>query len=134
MWIKLSAEEKKQNRKKRILSSYLGLVFLSFIISILWKFGYTRYGSGYIGNSPFPIPESWGTVIIGEIIILLVLFFLYNISLNSKSQFKSNTFICNKCWKVKENNDMSIKCSCGGDFVYLDDYKYIDEKKIIKTE
>jgi hypothetical protein len=119
----------KKNAYKKIWRPLAFAVFLSAVLTIDIKLGYSKHPLPHI--NPITWGEFVGEWLLFDIIFGLLVFILsYRKQIVSKRRIFSgpDVLMCLKCAKVK-NDDKICTCACGGEFVPLDELEWVDEEK-----
>jgi len=139
MWVKKSEGEKKEeerlekisNDKSRFKKSLKSGLFIFIFTAISWIIasltigipqGRYIYGTRNIlklNELPEYIPEFLRISAILGFVTFVFIFFL-------KVKLRSSTIMCDKCHKTK-NYDKVAKCECGGNFINIDNFKWVDD-------
>lgn len=126
MWIKKTEEQIKKEKKKIPIKVILFLSIILFVIlSVGLKIGLpTR-------THPDPQPLSWQELFERlPFIFIFSVFFSTIIMIGGKfvKGGGKKTFICNKCDHSK-TDDGNYDCQCGGQYIDVSKYKWIDNDK-----
>jgi hypothetical protein len=127
--IKNTIRIKEINRKKRFQISkidlYAGITIIGLSIfnaKILYRKGYEFY----IYNWPDFIERLPVKLLIGFLIcMILYILKILEISWPQNKNYWPENVICNKCKKSKVN-DNNYKCTCGGEYEDINEYKYVE--------
>lgn len=138
MWVKKTEEEIENSKKEDefvagiIITPLNGGIFIFifvFILEVSWDMLIGKSKSRFylpadyvrekvtLSELPSMLPEY---LVISSIIGILAY-------LGTKGYKKnSNTFMCQKCYKVK-TDDKNYKCECGGEFIEIHKMKWIED-------
>ncbi len=126
MWVKKNEEEKK------IISGKESFVPFAAVLAVLVMIGqvmiditgFSKFGAidKLTWTEVFYKIPTYLLISIG-IFVLLYLLQLGNIITLSP---KENTYICDKCNK-KKTDDKNFKCECGGEFIHINEMKWIED-------
>ena len=132
MWVRRQADEVDRNRRKKYISPKLPFICASFIfllslVSIKIGFSAWKPPSPYVNPISWHDFFSWGfwvALCIGGFFFLI--FYAWQFITKRPMMNGERTLICMKCNRVK-NYDNVLSCSCGGEFIYLDEMKWTED-------
>jgi hypothetical protein len=134
MWIRNDSnkiEEIRISRNKKRFTKSLNFGLYSFLGSfILMSIGSVTVGIGDRSNMAPPerisiteLPDFMGEFLLISCVLAIVLFLAsYFMILNEKKS------ICEKCFKI-HNGKKVVICNCGGTFLPLEHFEWIEDKK-----
>ena len=130
MWIIKQPDDIEKDRKKKYKSMKVPALYALMLFafsSIFTKLGFSKFSHSIINPVSWDVFYTKGLPL--SIFLSLTLFLgLYVYQLIKKRPINSlnTTQICTKCNKIK-NDDGALKCNCGGEFVSIDEMKWIEE-------
>jgi hypothetical protein len=130
MWVKKTKEElekeTKSNNKPIILYSFFFSISIFIFIIIIDKIGFTKFGD---------VKQlEWNEIFEKLPIYLLISFAVFILAYffqkrtNTSLIQKETTYICDKCNK-KKTDDGKYKCECGGEYIHINQMKWVDDKE-----
>lgn len=125
MWVKKNKDELQEDQRvqTKIALKYGVWTFIASISLLILK---NRFiGTGGFSGAPWDKPITWQEINHNLFLYTVFSFLLAIAAFKAKTHSRSDTQICDKCGKIK-NEEKTPDCQCGGSFIDIDLMKYVE--------